>query len=390
MSSLYLQRLEHDLAERVANSLYRQRRVVESATGTHIRVDGRDVLAFCSNDYLGLANDPRLVEAQCNAAKEYGAGSGAAHLVTGHQRVHHELEERLAAFTGRERALLFSTGYMANLGIASALLEHGDHVLEDRLNHASLIDAGLSSNARFSRYAHNDANALEKKLAARKGAAALVMTDGVFSMDGDVAPLDALASTCRQRDAWLVVDDAHGIGVLGESGRGSVEHFGLGATDVPVLMGTLGKAVGSFGAFVAGSRELIETLINRSRTYIYTTALPAAVAGASLAALEIVETEPERRAHLRALVEHFRSGAKNLGLELMESFTPIQPIVVGDAASALRISDALLEQGILVTAIRPPTVPDGTARLRVTLSAAHSEADVDRLLECLTAVRGEK
>ncbi|HEX7031356.1 MAG TPA: 8-amino-7-oxononanoate synthase [Gammaproteobacteria bacterium] len=386
MRESFEHRLHRDLAEREAKSLYRRRRVVESITGTRVRVDGRDVLAFCSNDYLGLASDPRLIEAQCKAAKQYGAGSGAAHLVTGHQRIHHELEERLADFAGRERALLFSTGYMANLGIASALLERGDHVFEDRLNHASLIDAGLSSGAKFSRYAHNDFAALEKKLASRDGGAALVMTDGVFSMDGDVAPLDALAKACKKHDAWLAVDDAHGAGVLGANGRGSLEHSGLGQDEVPVLMGTLGKAFGSFGAFVAGSGTLIETLINRARTYIYTTALPAAAAGASLAALAIIESEPERREQLEKRIARFREGAQSIGLALMPSMTPIQPVLVGEAARAAQLSDALLEKGVLVTAIRPPTVPQGTARLRVTLSAAHSDADIDRLLETLEDV----
>lgn len=378
--------LREALESRERESLYRRRRIVESTTGPRVRIDGREVLAFCSNDYLGLASDPRLVEAQCDAARKYGAGSGAAHLVTGHQRIHHELEERLAAFTGRERALLFSTGYMANLGIASALLERGDHVFEDRLNHASLLDAGLLSGAKFSRYPHTDARTLASKLSDRSNGRALVLTDGVFSMDGDLAPLPELSRACAEHGAWLVVDDAHGIGVLGENGRGTLEHFGL-ETDVPVLMGTLGKAFGSFGAFVAGSDALIETLVNRARSYIYTTALPAAVAGASLAALEIVATEPERREHLAALVRRFREGGQSIGLELMDSFTPIQPIVVGDAVDALRLSEALLERGVLVTAIRPPTVPAGTARLRVTLSAAHTFDDVDRLLETLDEVR---
>lgn len=389
MYETFEQRLRCDLAEREAKSLYRRRCVVESATGVRVRVDGRDVLAFCANDYLGLANDPRLVEAQCKAAKQYGAGSGAAHLVTGHQRIHHELEERLAEFTGRKRALLFSTGYMANLGVASALLGRGDFVCEDRLNHASLLDAGLSSGAKFARYPHSDVAALEGKLEAGQDAATLVMTDGVFSMDGDVAPLDALAPACARQHAWLMVDDAHGVGVIGATGRGALEHFGLGADDVPVLMGTLGKAFGSFGAFVAGSDALVETLINRARTYIYTTALPAAAAAASLAAVDIVENEPERRSHLALLVERFRSGARSIGLELVDSFTPIQPIMVGNAADAVRMSDALFERGILVTAIRPPTVPEGTARLRVTLSAAHSVDDVDRLLESLSVLRAE-
>lgn len=380
-------RIQRVLAEREAASLYRRRRVIDSAQSPRLVIDGREVLAFCSNDYLGLANDARLIEAQCEAAKKYGAGSGAAHLVSGHQRIHHELEEALAEFTGRERALLFSTGYMANLGIASALLRLGDHVYEDRLNHASLLDAGLASGAKFSRYTHGDVAALEKKLSVQESGAAMVMTDGVFSMDGDIAPLNVLAESCQRNDACLVVDDAHGIGVLGEGGRGSLEYCGLDAADVPVLMGTLGKAFGSFGAFVAGSEAMIETLIQQARTYVYTTALPAAAAGASLAALKIIQEEPERREHLRKLIARFRDAAQSLGLALMDSFTPIQPIVIGEATEALHVSNALFEKGLLVTAIRPPTVPQGSARLRVTLSAAHSPADVDRLLEILESIQ---
>lgn len=372
------------LRAREQQSLYRKRRVVDSAQGPNLRIDDRDILAFCSNDYLGLANDPRLIEAQCAAARQYGAGAGAAHLVSGHQRIHHELEERLAEFTGRERALLFSTGYMANLGIATALVGRGDNVFEDRLNHASLLDAGLLSGAKFSRYAHADTNALQEKFAARTPAgAALIMTDGVFSMDGDVAPLRELATLAQRHDAALVVDDAHGIGVLGRCGQGSLEFLGVDTSSVPVLMGTLGKAFGSFGAFVAGSEELIEMLINNARTYIYTTALPAAAVGASLAALKIVGDEPERREHLQSLIKRFREGAAALRLDVLASETPIQPVVVGEASHALGLSAALYERGVLVTAIRPPTVPDGTARLRVTLTAAHSTADVDRLLEAL-------
>lgn len=361
---------------------------MESAQGARIVIDGDEVLSFCSNDYLGLANDPRLVEAQYRAARQYGAGSGSAHLVSGHQRIHHELEERLAEFSGRPRALLFSTGYMANLGIASALIGRGDHVFEDRLNHASLIDGGLLSGAKFSRYAHGDMAALENKLLLPRQGAALVMTDGVFSMDGDIAPLRELGALCNRYDGFLVVDDAHGVGVLGEGGRGSLEHCGV--TKVPVLMGTLGKAFGSFGAFVAGSEDLIEMLINNARTYIYTTALPAAAAGASLAALEIIANEPERRAHLQKLIARFRDGVAALPLELLQSSTPIQPLLIGEAARAVELSDALCAQGVLVTAIRPPTVPQGTARLRITFSAAHTFADVDRLLEALSAAIREE
>lgn len=275
---------------------------------------------------------------------------------------------------------------MANLGIASALAGRGDHVFEDRLNHASLIDGGLLSAAKFSRYAHNDTAALEEKLQLPRQGAALVMTDGVFSMDGDIAPLRTLTAVCKRHDGFLVVDDAHGIGVLGEGGRGSLEH--CGARDVPVLMGTLGKAFGSSGAFVAGSEDLVESLINNARSYIYTTALPAAAAGASLAALDIVTSEPHRRAHLQELIAHFRAGVAELSLNLMPSITPIQPLLIGDAARAVAMSDALFARGVLVTAIRPPTVPQGTARLRITFTAAHTLADVDQLLEVLDEVSG--
>jgi 8-amino-7-oxononanoate synthase len=372
------------LEARKAEALYRTRRVIDGPGGAEISINGRNMIAFCSNDYLGLAGDPRLVEAMNDAAWQFGAGTGAAHLVNGHFAIHHELEERLADFVGYERALLFSTGYMANLGVASALLKRGDAVFEDRLNHASLLDAGLLSGAKFTRYPHSDADALDAKLAARPDGAAMVLTDGVFSMDGDFAPLPELAAVASKHDALLVVDDAHGLGAVGKHGRGSLEHFELDYEDVPVLVGTLGKAFGSFGAFVAGSAPMIETLIQHARSYIYTTALPPAVAAATLAALGIIENEPERRSHLRALIRRFRSGAASLGLQVMPSETAIQPIVVGTAEDALALSARLYEKGLLVTAIRPPTVPAGTARLRITLSAAHTEAQVDRLLGTLS------
>lgn len=346
-------------------------------------IDGQNLLTFCSNDYLGLANDPEVSQAFRDASNKYGTGSGAAHLINGHSQAHHELEEALAEFTGRPRALLFSTGYMANLGIAQALLDPEDAVFEDRLNHASLLDAGILSRARFQRYLHNDASSLDNRLSKSKGIDKLVMTDGVFSMDGDIAPLPEISKTCRQHDAWLMVDDAHGIGVLGEHGRGSVEHFDLTAEDVPILMGTLGKALGTAGAFVAGSEELIEYLIQGARSYIYTTAMPAAVAAATLVSLKKAEHENERREQLKSLIQHFRNGASQLGVELLESPTPIQGIVTGNSASAVALSNSLLEQGILVSAIRPPTVPEGTARLRVTLSAKHTITQVDQLLEAL-------
>ena len=378
--------LHEDLTARRAQSLYRSRRTAGSAQGPLQAIDGREVLGFCSNDYLGLAAHPQVVEAFTRAASHYGVGSGAAHLVNGHSAEHHALEEELAAFTGRPRALLFSTGYMANLGVASALLGRGDAVFEDRLNHASLLDAGLLSGARFQRFRHADASDLAVRLQGSTANRRLVLSDGVFSMDGDIAPLPALADAAAANDAWLVVDDAHGLGVLGDGGRGSLAHYGLGSEAVPVLVGTLGKAFGTFGAFVAGDDDLIETLIQQARTYIYTTAPPPAVAAATRVSLRLLRDGDAARQQLQALVGQFRQGAADLGLTLADSSTPIQPILVGDSKQALRLSEALWARGILVTAIRPPTVPDGTARLRVTFSAAHQAAHVDRLLEALADI----
>ncbi len=370
------------LAERRAADLYRQRPLLGSPQGPQVEVDGRRLLAFCSNDYLGLANHPQVIEAWRAGAQRWGVGGGASHLVIGHSTPHHKLEEALADFTGRPRALLFSTGYMANLGAVTALVGKGDSVLEDRLNHASLLDAGLLSGARFSRYLHNDAQSLASRLGKAEGNT-LVVCDGVFSMDGDVADLPALCAEARRHDAWVMVDDAHGFGTLGATGGGVVEQFGLGIDEVPVLVGTLGKAFGTAGAFVAGSDELIDTLVQFARPYIYTTSQPPALACATLKSLELLRSEHWRREHLAALIARFRQGAATLGLTLMESDTAIQPILIGDSGRAMALSQALRERGILVTAIRPPTVPAGSARLRVTLSAAHELDQVDLLLEAL-------
>lgn len=370
------------LAARCAAHLYRHRPLLQTPQQPEVMVDGEPLLAFCSNDYLGLASHPEVIAAMYEGAERWGVGGGASHLVMGHSTPHHELEEALAAFTGRPRALLFSTGYMANLAAVTALVGQGDTVLEDRLNHASLLDAGLLSGARFSRYLHNDAESLGKRLDKAAGNT-LVVTDGVFSMDGDLADLPALCAEAKKRDAWMMVDDAHGFGPLGATGGGIVEHFGLGIDDVPVLVGTLGKAFGTAGAFVAGSEELIETLIQFARPYIYTTSQPPAVACATLKSLELLHRESWRREHLNRLIERFRQGAGEIGLTLMDSPTPIQPILVGSSERALKLSAALRERGILVGAIRPPTVPAGSARLRVTFSAAHSEAQVERLLDIL-------
>lgn len=347
--------------------------------------DGR--VNFCSNDYLGLARDPAVAAAMADAAQRYGAGSGASHLVSGHGAEHEALERELAEFTGRERALVFSTGYMANLGVLAALADKRDLLLADELNHASLIDAArLVRSPRNLRYPHADAAAAHALLDAHApGDGAFIVTDGVFSMDGDLAPLPALAAAARAHDAWLVVDDAHGIGVVGATGGGCCEHFGLDARAVPVLVGTFGKALGSFGAFVAGDDDVIELLVQRARSYIFTTALPPAVAAATRRALRIVREEPWRREALHARIAQFRDGAARRGLAVMPSTTPIQPLVLGDEATALAASARLADAGYRVTAIRPPTVPAGTSRLRITLSAAHTPRQVEGLLAALEA-----
>jgi 8-amino-7-oxononanoate synthase len=348
-------------------------------------VDGRPLINFCSNDYLGIAGDPRLVAAMQSAAAKWGVGAGAAHLVTGHTQEHHALEEELAAFTGREAALLFSTGYMANVGVITALAARGEVILQDRLNHASLIDGARQSDAGLHRYLHGDAADAARLLQNADGKVSLVATDGVFSMDGDIAPLTELAALAAQHDAWLLVDDAHGLGVLGAQGRGTVEQAGLSAIQVPLLVGTLGKAFGSFGAFVAGTRDTIDVILQRARSYIYTTAMPPAVAAATRASLKIVIEEDWRREKLAHLIARFCRGAAQQGIPLMSSTTAIQPVLLPGAARCLAASQYLMEQGFWVSAIRHPTVPAGAERLRVTISAGHSEAQVDALLDALPA-----
>ncbi|RLA46745.1 MAG: 8-amino-7-oxononanoate synthase [Gammaproteobacteria bacterium] len=371
------------LNTRRENSLYRYRKTLQSAQGPRVKVDGRACIGFSSNDYLGLANHPALISAFNEAANKYGVGSGASHLVSGHSCLHQALEEDLAEFTGRPRALLFSTGYMANMGIIRALTDVGDLVVQDRLNHASLLDGGFLSRAEFQRYPHRDLPALENTLATVSGKRKLLVTDGVFSMDGDLGELPALAAIADCYNSWLMVDDAHGFGVLGENGRGVAEHFDMSIEQLPILVGTLGKAFGTFGAFVAGSEALIETLIQFGRTYIYTTALPPAVAAATQVALQLVDGESWRRQKLHSLITRFQQGARHLDIPVLESITPIQPVVIGDDQKVMRISESLLDAGFWVGAIRPPTVPEGSARLRITLNAGHDETDVDTLLEAL-------
>jgi 8-amino-7-oxononanoate synthase len=357
--------------------------VLDGPTGPRATEGGRGLLVFCSNDYLGLASDPRIAHAMTKAASEGGTGSGGAHLVSGHRQEHEALEAELSDFLGRERTLLFSTGYAANLGVIDALLGRGDGCFQDRLNHASLLDGARLSGARLIRYRHADVEDLASRLHGSEHRQRLVVTDGVFSMDGDTAPLRELAVCARDNGAWLMVDDAHGIGVTGPGAAGSVAAAGLGVDEVPVLVGTLGKAFGTFGAFVSGSAELVEYLVQCARTYIYTTAPPPSLAAASRVALRLVRQESWRRDRLQALIHRFRQGAEQLDLALMPSTTPIQPLVVGEADAAVAASEGLEARGFLVTAIRPPTVPAGTARLRITLSAAHSDEQVDRLLDAL-------
>lgn len=374
------------LQQRRRDQRYRERLVLDSPQQPRISVNGRELLSFCGNDYLGLACHPELIQAMQSAAAAFGVGSGASHLVSGHSDCHHQLETALAEFTGRERVLLFSTGYMANLGVVSALTGRGDTIFEDRLNHASLIDAGLLSRARLQRFRHNHCRQLAKQLAATTKGRRLVSVDGVFSMDGDLAPVTELVDLCRQTDSLLLVDDAHGFGVLGREGGGVAEHFQLSQAQLPILVGTLGKAFGTFGAFVAGSEALIETLIQFARSYIYTTALPPAIAAATLTSLRLLRQESWRREALYRRIDQFRRGAAALELPLTDSITPIQPLLLGADGVALAVAGQLREQGLLVVAIRPPTVPEGTARLRLTFTATHTEEDVARLLQALDRV----
>jgi 8-amino-7-oxononanoate synthase len=376
--------LERRLERRRAEGLARTRRIVLSAQGPRIRVGDRTLLAFASNDYLGLANAPAVVDAARSAATRWGVGAGASHLICGHMAPHAALEAELAAFVAPcmdARALSFSSGYLANLAILTTLASRHDAIYADRLNHACLNDGALLSRAALRRYAHGDVPALEAALARNGAGQQLIVTDAVFSMDGDIAPLPDLLRLADAHDAWLVVDDAHGFGVLG-GGRGALAHFGLSSERI-VYMGTLGKAAGVAGAFVAAHRSVVETLLQTARSYIYTTAAPPLLAEALRASLVAIRDEPHRRVHLAELVASFRAGADGLPWTLLASSTPIQPLVVGGAAEALELSDALLARGILVPAIRPPTVPVGTARLRVSLSAAHTADDVAALVAAL-------
>ncbi len=374
------------LARLDADALRRRRRVTESAQGTRIVLDNRAYLSFASNDYLGLAAHPDIIEAACAAARQFGVGAGASHLLTGHHALHEAFETAFANFVGQPAALLFSSGYAANLGVITSLLGRHDALFSDRLNHASLVDAALLSGANHQRYRHNDLADLERCLATSRAATKLIASDTVFSMDGDMARVPALLALAAQYDAWLYLDDAHGFGVLGEQGQGILATCDLPPDARLIYLATLGKAAGVAGAVVAGSAELTEYLVNHARTWIYSTAQPPLLAAAALKSLALIAAGAERRAHLQGLIGHLRMRLAQLPWRLMASSTPIQPLVIGDNGTALRLAQQLAQRGIWLPAIRPPTVPEGTARLRISLSAAHSLEDIDELVAALEAL----
>ena len=384
---MILDPLRAELTALEADGLKRRRRIIDSPCTPECVVDGKPVVAFCSNDYLGLANAPELIAAAREAAMHWGVGSGASHLVSGHLRPHETAEQALAAYVHFPAALTFATGYMANLAVAPALTGRGDAIFADRLNHASLIDAAQLSRAEHVRYPHRDVAALAALLEKSTAKQKLILTDAVFSMDGDLAPLPELLALAERHDAWLVVDDAHGFGVLGEDGRGTLAHFGIAASPRLVLMGTLGKAAGVAGAFVAADPVVIDWLVNTARSYIFTTAASPVVAATVSESVTLLAAGAARRAHLFRLIAQLRDGLAGTRWQLCDSPTAIQPIIVGDNHEALALAEALFERGLWVPAIRPPTVPKGTARLRVTLSAAHSEAQVAQLLDALKALQ---
>ena len=372
-----------DLQQRKQQGLYRSRKLLQSPQGRNIVIDDQQVLNFCSNDYLGLANHPQVKQAFIQAADTYGIGSGAAHLVNGHSHAHHALEEELADFCGYPRSLLFSTGYMANLGVAQSLCTKNDYIIEDKLNHASLLDAASISKAQLLRYLHKDYASLDKQLSRCGDAEKLVSSDSVFSMDGDEADIQQMLNCCKKHDARIMLDDAHGFGVLGEQGRGSLSQQQISRSKVDIYMATLGKALGTGGAFIAASEDIIEYLIQTARCYIYTTAMPPAIAEATRCSLQLLVKENWRQQALRRNISYFRTLAAQAELNLPASDTAIQPVIIGDAKQAMNISQQLFNSGFHVAAIRPPTVPGNTSRLRITLRADHSEKDIEQLINAI-------
>lgn len=387
---IFTQALQARLDDHKAQNLYRQRMPLSSPQQIEVLAEGKKVLSFCSNDYLGLANDPEVINAYQEGAAKYGMGSGASQLISGHSEAHHELELAFAKFLGRERALLFNNGYMANIGVLQALANEHDVIYQDKLNHASLIDAGHLSKAEMQRYAHNNLAHLQMLLEQQTKGQKLIVTDGVFSMGGDLAPLVELSTIAKTHHACLVVDDAHGIGILGNEGRGTLSHLNLTQEEVPVLICPLGKAFGCFGAIVAGSHVIIESLIQFARTYIYTTAIPPAIAYAAQKSLALIREDQHRRSHLQTLIGYFNTEAQKYGLSFLPSDTPIQSLVIGDAKATLELQKALLKENILVSCIRPPTVLKNTSRLRITLSALHQKAHIDMLFSTLKRLMKEE
>ena len=385
---MMLNALQKELDQRKADGLLRQRRLLDSPQAEHIVANGKPYLSFCSNDYLGLANHPALIKTMQQAAADSGVGSGASGLVTGHHRYHDDLEKQLAAFVNLPAALLFSTGYMANIGVLGALVGRGDAIFADKLNHACLNDGSYYSMAEFNRFAHNDVAALEKLLKASSAKHKLIAVDAVFSMDGDIAPIAEYLRLCEQYDAYLYVDDAHGFGVLGEHGKGSLSHFNLKSPRL-IYMATLGKAAGVAGAFVAGQQVVIDYLIQTAKSYVYSTPAPPALSATLSASLNLIEKGDDLRAHLQHLIATLKANLQLKKWQLMPSITAVQPLVVGSNHAAVGLSEHLQKLGILVPAIRPPTVPVNTARLRISLSAAHSEADVLQLAKAINQAESE-
>ena len=378
--------LEQNLADRKARNLWRELRQVTSAPGRQISIGGRPFLNFCGNNYLSLSGHPDLIAAATAATKQFGVGTTGSHLVVGHTEIHHRLEEKIASFLGAEKALIFSTGYMANLAIPATFLDRNDLIIQDRLNHASIIDAAQMSRAKLRRYPHAAAGDAEQLLAqGQPHQRKMLITDGVFSMDGDLAPLKQLRQSCLAHESVMVVDDAHGLGVVGERGRGSLSHFQLQPTGNVLMLGTLSKAVGSFGAFVAGDSVYIDTLLQHARPFIYTTALPCPAAAAAIKAIELFETESWRQEKLNENIGLFRDLASAAGIPLTYATTPIQPVIVGKNKNALQIANHLKQSGVLAIAIRPPTVPIDQSRIRITLMTDHSEADIRLLVEKFSA-----
>jgi 8-amino-7-oxononanoate synthase len=389
----FSQQLQESLADRQSQGLYRLRKTITSAQDTEVRINGKPLINFCSNDYLGLANHPDVLKACKKGIDHYGVGSGASHLVVGHSKAHHALEEEIAEFTGRSRARLFSSGYMANVGTLTALVNKKDCIFEDKLNHASLLDGGIFSGAKFKRYPHLDIAKLSELIDNKSECEnTFIVSDGVFSMDGDCAELPRLIDVAKNKQAQLVLDDAHGFGVLGSQGGGLIQYYQecghyINENNLPIVIGTLGKAFGAQGAFVAGSESLIESLIQYCRPYIYTTAIAPALAEATRTSLKLIREESWRREKLQALIAAFRKRCNELGFSLTKSMTPIQGLIIGDAEKSIEASHLLEKEGIYVTAIRPPTVPKNTARLRITFSANHSKEQLDSLLTALEKIQ---